>query len=111
MSPSIGDVALDVRRERRYGIEPPRDEAAFRRIEAELRTESPELVVIPVDDQPHTFQLWEHPGGWIAKKTATDGYQVVLRVRGVDPPGVRLHRITDVEPYLRGRRQLLALDG
>ncbi|WP_326549761.1 hypothetical protein [Micromonospora sp. NBC_01813] len=109
-SPTTGDVGLETRRERRYGTEPPRDEAAFRRIEAELQAASPEPVIIPVDDQPRAFQLWRHPGGWIAG-TSIDGYQIVLRVRGIHPSGVRLRRVTDVEPYLRGRRQFLAVDG
>jgi hypothetical protein len=108
-SPTTGDVALETRRQRRYGAEPPRDEAAFSRIEEESRAQVPEAVVIPVDDQPHDFQFWPHPGGWIAAATV-DGYQIVLRARAVDPSVVRLRVVTDIEPYLQGRRQFLAFD-
>lgn len=109
-SATVGDIALETRREWRYGTEPPRDEAAFRRIEEELRAQVPKAVVIPIDDQPHDFEFWPHLDGWIAA-ARVDGYQIVLRARAVDPSTVRLRLITDIEPYLQGRRQFLAFDG
>lgn len=80
------------------------------------------IVQLALDGLEHPFELWdsapraaaargdsrggEHAGRWWAA-TTFGGRTLAVEARGVSPDAMALQRITDVEPFLEGRRAWL----
>lgn len=56
-----------------------------------------------IDGLSVTFDVWDEPGRWWAATSHT-GVGLILKGEDVGPAAVELKTITDLEPYLLGRR-------
>lgn len=73
-------------------------------LELELEVEVPPptgSVEVESDGTPHAFEQWAGPE--VARLAGSaGGYAVTIEARGIDPHGIRLRRVTDLEPYIAG---------
>ena len=77
-----------------------------------LTAERGEDVSIPVDGAEVLFVVWREAGRWWAAGQH-DGNGLILEgTAGLDVLALSLRRVSDIEPYLQGRRaQLRAVRG
>jgi hypothetical protein len=68
---------------------------------------SQQLLTIPIDGQPHQFALLQEGVVQVARVELT-GHVVTVRARRWPIHTVELVQVTDLAPYLHGRRQLIA---
>ncbi|MFP3460860.1 hypothetical protein R5O87_08445 [Arthrobacter globiformis] len=69
-----------------------------------LTSERGEEVPLPVDGAEEVFEVWREAGRWWAAGRH-DGKGLVLEgTAQLDVSTVSLHRVSDIEPYLQGRR-------
>jgi hypothetical protein len=61
---------------------------------------------LELDGLEQPFELWERGDRWWAA-TTFGGRTLAVEARGVSPEAVALCRVSDVEPYLEGRRAWL----
>jgi hypothetical protein len=64
-------------------------------------------VVVTVENTPCEFRLWRDDAGWTAAARHGDAGLVVEGPAAADITQVRLVRVTDIEPYIAGRRAWL----
>ncbi|WP_426506393.1 hypothetical protein ACPPVO_50645 [Dactylosporangium sp. McL0621] len=89
--------------------QPRADRRAVERALRAASTPAPERVTISVDGVPREFSRWpDEPlgdslgRGWLAILDEVPG--LLLRVSGLDPAGLALARVGDIEPHLKGTR-------
>ncbi|MCS5722901.1 hypothetical protein N1028_08000 [Herbiconiux sp. CPCC 203407] len=64
------------------------------------------IVPLALGGLEHPFELWERGDRWWAA-TTVGGRTLAVEARGVSPDAIALDRVTDVEPFLQGRRAWL----
>ena len=65
-----------------------------------------EMVSFRVNDDSVTFELLQGPGGWVARADRDD-HQITIEGIRFSLEDVELQTVTDLEPYIQGRRRLL----
>ncbi|WP_395403744.1 hypothetical protein ACHMXB_06340 [Arthrobacter sp. UC242_113] len=106
------DPRLTIAHRRLMADRPPvSGEDLSRRLQV-ITAERSEEVSIPVDGAEESFAVWRDAGRWWAAGQH-DGNGLVLEgTTGLDASALSLHRVSDIEPYLQGRRaQLRAVRG
>lgn len=73
-------------------------------------TTTPETVDITmtIDGTPITFQLMRGQTGW-AGRTTRPGHGLLIEAHNAEPANLQIVTVTDLGPYLAGRRNLLGL--
>lgn len=73
-------------------------------------TTTPEVVNITmtVDATPTTFQLMHGQNGWAARTTRSD-HGLLIEAHNTAAAALQVVTVTDLDPYLAGRRRLLGL--
>ena len=67
-----------------------------------------QLLTIPIDGQPHQFSLLQEGVVQVARVELTGHVVATVRARRWPLQAVELVQVTDLAPYLHGRRQLIA---
>ncbi|MGN7253170.1 hypothetical protein [Arthrobacter sp. SAFR-014] len=106
------DPRLTIAHRRLFADAPPASGEDLSRRLRVLTSERGEEASIPVDGAEELFDVWPGAGRWWAAGRH-DGNGLVLEgTTGLDARALSLRRVSDIEPYLQGRRaQLRAVRG
>ncbi|MBE1513693.1 hypothetical protein [Nesterenkonia halotolerans] len=86
----------------RSGPSKDKAEHALRRLEFEAQ--APVQRPIAIDGAVLEFDVWEDESRWWAA-VSRPGYGIAVEARNIDPAGVSLVSVDDLEPYIAGRNQ------
>jgi len=82
----------------------------FPTLRSRLRADTGASVLVTIDDEPCEFRQWrdaDDNGGWVAASRHGEAGLVIEASADVDITQLRLVRVTDIEPYIAGRRARL----
>ncbi|MEY9864068.1 hypothetical protein ABH935_009722 [Catenulispora sp. GAS73] len=84
---------------------PLTDPEQFPTLRNRLRTDPGTPTTVTIDDEPHDFHQWSAPDGtWLAAGHHGETALIIEASAAVDITQLRLIRVTDIEPYIAGRR-------
>lgn len=73
----------------------------------ELHADPGTPALVTIEDEPREFRQWSDKSGWLAAGRHGEAGLVIEASVSVDITQLRLARVTDIEPYIAGRRARL----